>query len=187
MLGVGQVWGAIPIVYADEAPKTKAEAAPVRINRTLPAGQGVPSPPIFSSPPTDAEVARVDVFDEPLVPIGRATTPAENQALVAGIQAYIRAGGGEDVAPLENLLATNPETPWRGAPLSGLGIVYRHTGYFSKALAAWTSANGARDRPGIAIADRAPAELAELNAGLGRSDRLEVLHLVGSAAVGAVH
>jgi hypothetical protein len=179
------------MAYADEAPKTRAEAAPVRSNRTLPAGQAVPSPLIFSSRPTDAEVARVQVFEEPLVPIGRATTPAENQALVAGILAYVRAGGREDVAPLENFLATNPETPWQGAPLTGLGIVYRRTGYFSKALTAWegawTSANGARDRRGIAIADRAPAELAELNAGLGRSDRLEVLHLVGSPAIGAVH
>jgi hypothetical protein len=187
ILVVGQVWSAIPIAHAEEAPisaeaptvEAPPEAPPVKVNRTTPAAEALPSMPQFSSPPTDAELTRVHVFEEPLIPIGRATTAAENTALALAITTYISAGGGEDLSPFERFLAANPETPWRAALLTGLGIVYRRTGYFSRALmaweSAWTAARGATDPLGSAIADRALAELAELSARLGRSDRLEAL------------
>jgi len=187
ILVVGQVWAAIPIAHAEEAPisaeaptvEAQPEAPPVKVNRTPPAPQALPATPQFSRPPTDAELARVHVFEEPLIPIGRATTPAENAALALAITTYINAGGGEDLSLFEQYLATNPETPWRAALLTGLGIVYRRTGYFSRALtaweSAWTAARGATDPMGSAIADRAVAELAELSARLGRPDRLEAL------------
>jgi hypothetical protein len=178
---------ALPVRGVPASEKAESEVAapqpseppPVAPNRTRPAGRAVPAVPVFSSPPTDAELRQARIFEEPLVPIGRATTPEENQALVTAIRAYLRAGGGEDLSLFEGFLSANPETPWRGALLTDLGIVYRRTGYFSKALGAWeeawTAAKVARDAAGNAIADRAVAELAELSARLGRSDRLEAL------------
>jgi len=179
---LAQVVGAIPLAAApasEEVKKKPPEAVPVKANRTPPRAIALPSTPAFSSTPTDLELRQARVFEEPLIPIGRATTPEENSALAAGIMAYFRAGGGEDVSPFESFLATYPETPWRGALLTNLGIVYRRTGYFSKALtsweAAWMAAKVATDATGNALADRALAELAELNARLGRFDRLEAL------------
>ena len=60
-----------------------------------------------------------------------------------------------------------------------MGLVYRRTGYFSKALEGWKEAwSLAKNDPAPmprAIADRAVAEWAELNARVGRMDVLEPL------------
>lgn len=179
---MAQVVAAIPVAAAnagEEQRKQSQEPPPIKVNRTPPSGRALPSTPTFSTPPSDLELKQARVFEEPLVPIGRTTTADENTELAWAITTYVRAGGGEDVSAFEAFLAARPETPWRGSLLTDLGIVYRRTGYFSKALAAWEAAweasKPAIDRTGNAIADRAVAELAELNARLGRFDRLEAL------------
>jgi len=181
--GVTLVTSTIPVATASpsvamtspsEDPNKKEQA--IRPNQTPPSSRPLPPKPAFSASPSDLELRQARVFEEPLVPIGRATTAAENSALARAIDTYVQRGGGEDVSPLERFLADYPETPWRGSLLTDLGIVYRRTGYFSKALAAWegawTASNVATDRISNAIADRALAELAELNSRLGRADRL---------------
>src|SRR5262249_10219613 len=56
---------------------------------------------------------------------------------------------------------------------------YRRTGYFTRALAAWEDAwslsKSETDPRSRAVADRALGELAELNARLGRFERLKAL------------
>jgi hypothetical protein len=76
-------------------------------------------------------------------------------------------------------LEQNPGSRWRASLLTNLGHIYRRTGYFSRALDAWEEAwKLAKDEtePKLkVIADRAVGELAQLNASLGRFERLEQL------------
>jgi RHS repeat-associated protein len=133
----------------------------------------------FPVDPTDADIFRARVFEEPLVPIGGVGSAEENRALAAAISTYLNQGGSEETAPLEAFLATHPDSVWRASLLTDLGIVYRRTGYFSRAIAnwerAWSLAKDAEDPHGRAIADRAVGELAELSARLGRVERLQEL------------
>jgi RHS repeat-associated protein len=150
----------------------------VTVNRTVPVVQPPPQLPVFSSAPTDAEIFRARVFEEPLVPLGT-TSPAENAALAQALTAYLKAGRSEDVGPVESFLRSNPRTAWRASVLTDLGVVYRRTGYFTKAhnawSEAWTLAKDATEPRMRAIADKALGEFAELNARLGRYDVLENL------------
>ena len=63
--------------------------------------------------------------------------------------------------------------------LTNLGVVYRRTGYFLRALEAWEEAwklgKSETEADARAIVDKAVGELAELNARLGRFQRLEQL------------
>jgi YD repeat-containing protein len=93
--------------------------------------------------------------------------------------AYLKTGNSEDLAPLEMFLQANPNSRWRVSLLTNMGLVYRRTGYFTKALSAWEEAwasGKSETAPAAsAIADRAVAEWAELNARVGRMDVLEPL------------
>jgi RHS repeat-associated protein len=169
-LSLGLVSSAMPVVAgADPQPQSQP-------NRRVPEVQPVPQSPTFSAFPTDEEVFRTRVFSEPLVPIGP-TTPEENAALARGVMAYLQAGGGENTADLEALLEARKVSPWRPSLRLNLGIVYRRTGYFNRAVRAWEEAwavaSSATDTRGKAVADRAVGELAQLHARLGNRERLE--------------
>jgi RHS repeat-associated protein len=132
----------------------------------------------FSDTPTDAEIWRAHIFSEPLTPVGK-TTPQENHELAQALTAFLQRTNGDDVAALTQFLTSHPDSPWRASLLTGLGGLYRHTGWFSKALAAWEEAwklakDESQPQP-RATADLAVAELAELNARLGRYDQLDTL------------
>jgi hypothetical protein len=135
--------------------------------------------PVFSPNPTDAEITRARVFDEPLVPATSEVDAGENTALAGAIRQYLQAGGGEAVRPFTEFLGVFPQSRWRPVLMVNLGIVYRRTGHFSRALAAWDEAWTAlksATAPSLkAPADRAVGELFELNARLGRFDVLERL------------
>jgi len=150
----------------------------VTVNRTTPQVSPPPAQPVFSNPPTDLEVFRAQVFADPLVPTG-ATTPEENKALALSLLAFLNRASNDDVAAVEQFLAQYPQSAWRASLLTDLGIVYRKTGYFSKALAAWEEAwqlfAAVTEPRAKAMADRAIGELAELNSRLGRYNRLESL------------
>ncbi len=183
LLVPGQILLSVPQVASAAPPPARDEKAPeppkVKVNRTLPAVKPPALVPRFSAIPTDDEIFRARVFDEPLVPIGSATSASDNRALADALLAYLNAGQAEDVAPLTSYLESRPASPWRVALLTDLGIVYRRTGYFSRALEVWEEAwrggKSAPDMRGRAIADRALGELVELNGRLGRFDRLRAL------------
>src|SRR5207249_499274 len=92
---------------------------------------------------------------------------------------YIQAGSGEDVSAFEAFLRANPESAWRAALLTDLGIVYRRTGYFSKALVAWEKAwQLSRNESAAhaqAMAEVALGQLLALKTRLGRSDEVAAL------------
>jgi RHS repeat-associated protein len=170
-------------VRVPEAKKPPSSPAPeppkVKVNRTLPKVKPPTPMPEFSAVPTDLEIFQARVFEEPLVPMGGPTYPLENQALASALLTYLRGGDVEDVSPILGFLEGHAISAWRASLLTDLGIVYRRTGYFSKALKAWEEAwalaRQETDPKARAMADRAVGELAELYARLGRAEALEEL------------
>jgi RHS repeat-associated protein len=164
---------------APPAPAPPPQAQAVTPNRTAP----TPAPdlpyPTFSTPPTTAEITRARVFGEPLVPLGGEPTAQENQALATALSSYLRGQRRDALSGLVGFLGQHPTSPWRASLLLNLGLTYRRTAYYSRALAAWeqawTLAKDGTDAASVAVADRAIGELAELNARLGRADVLESL------------
>ena len=181
----------------EETPTSKIEALKslASIERTEPITQ--PSTrPVFSDPPTDAEIFGAAVFEEPLVPIGKQTTPEENRALARAMVAFLDRSTRDDFSSILDFLEEFPQSPWRPALLTNLGLCYRHTGYFTLALAVWEEAwavsKSETNRQTKVLADRAVGELLDLQARLGRYDRLEKLfqelgdrEIVGSPGVKA--
>jgi RHS repeat-associated protein len=151
----------------------------IQPNRTVPKTT-VPNPfSHFSSEPTSDEISAARVFEEPLIFVGNQPEKAENLALANALAAYLQRGSNDDVSGITSFLKARPQSPWRASVLLNLGIVYRWTGYFSKALESWEEAwnllKNETEPRAKALADRALAELAELNARVGRYERLKPL------------
>src|ERR1041384_4446469 len=129
--------------------------------------------------PSDADIFHCRLFPEPLVPIGGKTTLSENLALSAAINAHKNRVDQDDHSAILAFLKQFPNSPWRAALLTNLGLEYRHTGWVFKGLEAWQQAWVARKEEkkimGKALMDRAVGELAELNARLGRRDQVEAI------------
>ena len=153
----------------------------VKANRTLPAGivTGGARARHFSSAPTDEEILRTGILPDPLVPVGKATTPAENAALAQALLAYEQSGSNDDLQPFVAFLAQYPDSAWAPSVHLNMGLRYFATSWFSKALTeyaeAWALTKNAADPHGLTVGDRSIGELLELNARLGRYDVLEKL------------
>lgn len=158
-------------------------------NRTAPEFTPAPAVPVakFSAEPTDAEISAVRVFEDLLVPMSGASTPAENRALADALAAYqkarLAAGPSDamnvDVTAFEKFLRDYPHSVWRVSLLTNLGTEYYRRAAFSKALAAWQAAwKAGRDEKspaGREVVDRALGELAKMDARLGRVPELQAL------------
>ena len=190
VLSINQVLLAIPLSAADQVPpstfvaaepqsRAASEQKTVVVNRTAPAVTPVPAMPIFSDPPTTAELTRARVFEEPLLPVGGTPSIAENRELARLITTYLTAGVPDGTDPLEVFVRQHSESPWRASLLTDLGVVWRRTGHFSKAYnawyLAWTLSKDATDASGRAVADKALGEFVELSARLGHFDELSQL------------
>ncbi|MFZ5655139.1 MAG: cysteine peptidase family C39 domain-containing protein [Pseudomonadota bacterium] len=129
-----------------------------------------------------ARIHQVPGLEEPLVPTGP-TTQAEDQALRALLDAYRRqADPGRaqaNRALFERFLRDHPQSAWRTAILTNLGLSDYREGYFSRAIAAWTDAwaagRAATEPRARALADRAVGELLRMHARLGHADELTAL------------
>lgn len=136
------------------------------------------SGPLFSSQPTEAEIRHARIFEEPLLPMGRPSA-TENKDLARALQTFLRAKDQDDASALTGFLKRHPHSAWRASLLTNLGMVYRKTGYFSRALSAWEAAwEASKKETGLAeraLADRAAGELADLRARLGQDERLQAL------------
>jgi RHS repeat-associated protein len=131
------------------------------------------------SAPTDADIFHCRWFPEPLIPVAGKTSPKENAALSVAIEAHKNRVDQDDHSAILSFLNQFPHSAWRAALLTNLGLEYRHTGWFLKALDAWEQAwaigKGDKSQMGKPLIDRAVGELAELNARLGRRDRVEAI------------
>ncbi|MBX7223798.1 MAG: hypothetical protein K1Y36_28040 [Blastocatellia bacterium] len=180
-----QVWAALKPETNNG--KTPPPAPAVKVNRTVPPAEPEPTGPRFSTPPTDKEITRFRIFEEPLVRNLNAKpakaevslTQRENQDLAVAMQMYQEKNDPEAVEPLVAFLKKHPHSEWNDSLLINLGLVYRRTGYFLKALDAWETAwknsKTSTDPTMSAIADRALGELAQLHARLGHQQRMTEL------------
>src|SRR5687767_7158483 len=64
--------------------------APVRANRTVPPVAPVSAFPVFSDPPTNDEITRARVFEEPLIPMAGTSSENENRQLAKALTAYLK-------------------------------------------------------------------------------------------------
>ena len=108
-----------------------------------------------------------------------ATTPDEDRALAEAIAAYGQPAAPDDLEVFQRFLTRYPQSGWRVALLTNLGLAYYHYGYFSRAIdsweRAWTAGRGATAGEAKALVDRAVGELARMHARLGHADRLTAL------------
>ena len=148
-------------------------------NRTLPSVTPPKTALEFSPNPTSEEIYRSRVLEEPLVPIGSVPSAEENAALAGALLRYAKRSGPDDFVSLRAFLEQHPQSAWRAALLTDLGLEYYNTAHYSLALdawkQAWAHAKHAKDAKGKAIADRAAGELAYMYARLGRMDDLDAL------------
>ncbi len=148
-------------------------------NPTLPKVEPPKTEPTFSAIPTTEEIFRAHVFAEPLVPVGGEPTAAENSALTAALLHYAKRSGPDDFSALTGFLSEHPQSPWKAALLTDLGLEYYNTAHYSLAISAWSNSwallTNATDRKGLAVVDRAFGELINMDARLGRMDEIERL------------
>ncbi|MCL4820599.1 MAG: hypothetical protein KJ067_15760 [Vicinamibacteria bacterium] len=167
----------VPVPVPPEAPA--AAPGPRRLGRTaVPKVSPPAAVPRFSTPPTDQELFRARVFEEPFIP-ERATRPDDNSTLVAAIEAFVSSEDREDLSPWLLFVESHPDSPWTLSVLTGLSIASRRAGYFSRAMElsqrAWERGRGIEEPRARAIASRAFAELVEMYARVGRMEELEAL------------
>jgi len=148
----------------------------VKVNRKLPLFNPVSSQFNLPDQPTDQDIFKHSLFEEPLVPVGGKTTATDNAALGQALVAFSKRTERDDFSALESFLTAHPTTPWRMALLTNLGWSYRQTGWYSKSMIVWEEAwalgKNEKSPTAKAIADRALSELVVLNARLGRIERL---------------
>jgi RHS repeat-associated protein len=165
------------------APVSEPTAAPappdrVEVNRRVPDVAPPRLAPSFSAEPTDDEIFQARVFGEPLVPVGEETADsrAENAALANALVGRL-AGRSDDASRIEAFLQTYPRSRWRLSLLTNLGMVYRRAGYFSKAITTWEQAweigKGVQEPRARALAERALAELLDVNIHFGRAESIQ--------------
>ena len=151
----------------------------VTVNRRVPDTTPPPALPEFSERPTDQEIFEARVFYEPLVPGSGDVSHSENRALATALVDYSRVGGGEQVQAILDFLEKHPRVALargsvdeRGDGVSGNGLFHASAFGLRDSVGSDEGRDRARAR---AMADRALAEHAELNARLGRFDVLEPL------------
>jgi len=182
------LWGRYGVAYGIAALIGAAGVAQPAFSKTLGVASSprqpqvsVPAPLRFSATPTDAEFLHSGVFMEPLVPV-RATSAPENRDLAQAVLDYAKASqieGPDAVTPLLRFLDEHPYSAWGPALQLNLGLVYRQTGHFSRALQVWRE--GWRDSRGLlgvqghALANAIVARLSQLEAYLGRQETLTPL------------
>jgi Peptidase C39 family len=133
----------------------------------------------FPAHPTAEDIFRARIFEEPLVPMGAKPTAIENADFAAALTDFAGCGGPDDFSALTAFLDAHPRSPWTGALLTNLGLVYYRRGHYSRALDAWRSACAVAmtvtDPAQKPLADRAIGELAYMLARIGRVSELAAL------------
>ncbi|MCC6716313.1 MAG: peptidase C39, bacteriocin processing [Acetobacteraceae bacterium] len=173
-------------------PKTE-NAAPV--NPALLNLQTDKAKPIAQAParnvqeplPEPPPMIAVESFPELLVAT-TPTTPEQDGALMAAVQAYAPEGDTararldfpERAKPFIDFLAQYPSSGWAMAVHINLGLGYHRSGYYSRALAsyeqAWALGKNSRiNNEAKRLTDRAVGELLRMHARIGHMDEIDAL------------
>lgn len=89
-------------------------------------------PLAFPASPSAEDIFRARIFEEPLVPMCAEPTPEENADFAAALVNYAEGGDPDDFSPLTAFLDAHPGSPWNGALLTNLGLVYYRRGRYSR-------------------------------------------------------
>jgi RHS repeat-associated protein len=150
---------------------------PPQLKLETPQPGPVPQQPVFSESPTTAEIARARVFEEPLIPLWGEPSPEENKALAKALLAFSTRVKTDDFSALTGFLDSTNCFHWCPSLLFSIGWEYYHTGYFSRAIAAWEEAwlylQDEASPAARRLADRTLGELAKMYSRIGEQDRLE--------------
>ncbi|HEY5705897.1 MAG TPA: hypothetical protein VIS96_10020, partial [Terrimicrobiaceae bacterium] len=125
---------------------------------------------------SDADVFRLRAFAEPLVADSRVATEEERMAFSKAINACLLNGQPES---LEAFVRQWPESRWGAALRHNLGLLRYREGFFTAAMdywkSAWDRAKDSEDPRVRALANQSLAELAGMQARLGRIEVLRPL------------
>lgn len=155
----------------------------VTANRNIPNGALKPGETItvyFSKEPTDAEIYNAHFFEEPLVPLNTGiVSEQENKDLVIALAVFSQRNNEDDFTAITQFLYNYPESRWNGALLVNLGILYRRTGYYDKAMEVWMQAwelmKGETEHSLKILADKVITEILLINCWVGRVEIIEPL------------
>jgi hypothetical protein len=86
----------------------------------------------FPTRPTVEDMFRARIFEEPLVPMGADPTPEENADFAAALVGYAEGSSPDDFSALTAFLDAHPRSPWAGALLTNLGLVYYSRGLYPR-------------------------------------------------------
>ena len=124
----------------------------------------------------DEDVFRLRAFDEPLVADAKVTSEEDRIAFSQTINQYLAERRPEI---LEAFLSQWPESRWAAALEHNLGLLKYREGHFTAALgyweSAWQRAKNSKDPRLQALANQSVAELAQMQARLGRIEELKPL------------
>lgn len=130
---------------------------------------------------------------EALVPVKSPPTVQEKAKLAATLEQFSKRSVPEDVSVLTGYLETTPESPWRVAVLTNLGLLHYNAARFSQAIATFNQAwQEGKNIQGLgqdkALVDGALGELVRMHARLGHKEELQKIldeikgrPLIGSA------
>ena len=117
-------------------------------------------------------------FQEPLIAV-HVTSVEEDSDLDAAIRLYQKRTAPDDITSLQAFLSRHPNSGWRLAVLTNIGLSDYHYGYFSKAISdfqqAWFAGQSATNVRAVALADRAGGELLKMHARLGHAAEVAAL------------
>jgi len=156
-------------------------------SNVLPYGAAMPAS--FSANPTDEEIFRVHFFEEPLVPTkDTAASSGENTALLYALAAYSQRKDPDDFAAILHFLKSYPNSHWKGSLLANLGMVYRRTGYYNQALAAWQQSwsilKDKKDLQLKAMADKVLSDLLLMYGWTGRVNTIDsIFHQISGRTI----
>jgi RHS repeat-associated protein len=155
-----------------------ASVGKVKACRTVPRVPAPPSKQIIDFTEDD-DFFRGHVFAQPLVAKRGKSSVEENKALAKTMDIFSKRAVTDDFSGVEEFLGRYPDSKWSVSLLSNLATSYFKSGYFSKALQTWESVwslGKEETEPDLkAVVDDAVAQLAKMNARIGRFDRLETL------------
>ncbi len=133
---------------------------------------------ISSYPQGWQPIALRSPFEEPLISTSP-TLPEEDESLQNALRRYGEQKEPDDLHVFQEFLASFPQSGWKVALLTNLGLAYYHYGYFSKAIdsweGAWQAGQSLTEPRAKALVDRAFGELIRMHARLGHAEQLAVL------------
>lgn len=144
---------------------------------TLPVKQ---TPTAAKAIPTNADLLAHSGLPEAPVPIGAKPGHEDNLSFSAALKQFSERRDKEDLHALTDYLDAHPESPWRVALLTNLGLIHYNSSRFSQALdafaAAWETGKSVTGASADkALVDRALGELVRTPARLGHKEELRQL------------